>query len=83
MSRSSTCDALRTHQGSSAWWDRDKDRVFRTSPSGVAAENNFYWHEELAAAGHDPLTMEKQFSQLEGEVATKTGQWLSWLREIQ
>jgi uncharacterized protein DUF4238 len=63
-------------------WDRDRDRVFRTSPSGVAAENNFYWHEELAALGHDPLIMEKQFSQLEGEVATITGHWLNWLREM-
>ncbi len=63
-------------------WDRHRDRVFRTSPSGVAAENNFYWHEELAALGHDPLIMEKQFSQLEGEVATITEQWLGWLREM-
>jgi Protein of unknown function (DUF4238) len=63
-------------------WDRDRDRVFRTSPSGVAAENSFYWHEELAALGYDPLIMEKQFSKLEGEVATITGQWLCWLREM-
>ena len=63
-------------------WDRDRDRVFLTSPSGVAAENNFYWHEELAALGHDPLGMEKQFSQLEGEVAAITAQWLDWLREM-
>jgi hypothetical protein len=63
-------------------WDRDKDRVFRTRPNGVATENNFYWHEELAALGHDPLTMEKQFSQLDGEVALITGQWLEWLRDL-
>lgn len=63
-------------------WDRDRDRVFRARPFGVAAENNFYWHEELAALGHDPLTMEKQFSELEGEVARITGQWLEWLRGI-
>lgn len=56
--------------------------MFHTRPSGVAAENNFYWHEELAALGHDPLTMEKQFSQLEGEVAAITAQWLDWLREM-
>ncbi len=48
----------------------------------MAAENNFYWHEELAALGHDPLVMEKQFSQLEGEVAQITRQWLDWLREM-
>jgi Protein of unknown function (DUF4238) len=63
-------------------WDRDRDRVFRTRPNGVAAENNFYWHEELAELGHDPLVMEKQFSQLEGEVAQITGQWLEWLRDM-
>lgn len=63
-------------------WDRDRDRVFRTRPNGVAAENKFYWHEELAALGHDPLVMEKQFSQLEGEVAQITGQWLEWLRDM-
>jgi hypothetical protein len=63
-------------------WDRDQDRVFRTRPNSVAAENNFYWHEELAALGHDPLVMEKQFSQLEGEVAKITGQWLEWLPDM-
>ncbi|MBZ5573377.1 MAG: DUF4238 domain-containing protein [Acidobacteriia bacterium] len=63
-------------------WDRHRDRVFHTSPNSIAAENNFYWHEELATLGHDPLIMEKQFSQLEGEVAMITQQWLGWLREI-
>ena len=63
-------------------WERDRDRVFRTGPNGVAAENNFYWHEELASLGHDPVVMEKQFSLLEGEVAMITGQWLDWLREL-
>lgn len=63
-------------------WDRDKDRIFCTRPNGVAAESNFYWHQELAAVGHDPLTMEKQFSQLEGEVSLITGQWLEWLRQM-
>ncbi len=63
-------------------WERDQDRVFRTRPNAVAAENKFYWHEELATLGHDPLTMEKQFSQLEGEVSQITGQWLKWLRDM-
>ena len=38
-------------------WDRHRDRVFHTSPNSIAAENNFYWHEELATLGHDPLIM--------------------------
>jgi hypothetical protein len=63
-------------------WERDRDRVFRTRTNGVAAENKFYWQEELAALGHDPLTIEKRFSQLEGEVAQITGQWLEWLRDM-
>jgi hypothetical protein len=72
-----------TDSAGNLWlWDRDRDLVFRARPSGVAAENNFYWHEEFAALGHDPLTMEKQFSQLEGEVAQITEQWLEWLRDM-
>jgi hypothetical protein len=72
-----------TNPSGQLWiWDRDRDRVFRTRPNAVAAENDFYWHEEIAARGNDPLLMEKQFSQLEGEVAQITGQWLEWLREI-
>ena len=38
---------------------------------------------ELAELGHDPLTMEKQFSDLEGEVARITAQWLDWIKEIE
>jgi hypothetical protein len=63
-------------------WDRDEDRTFAVKPNSVAAEKDFYFVDELAANGHDPLTMEKQFSQLEGEVAQITGQWLEWLREL-
>jgi len=33
--------------GQLSLWDRDRDRVFRTRPNGVAAEINFYWHAEL------------------------------------
>jgi len=63
-------------------WDRGRDLLFRTRPNKVAAENHFYWHEELAAQGHDPLTMEKQFSQLEDEVAKITANWLESLRNM-
>jgi len=63
-------------------WDRDQDRIFHTKPHRVAAENDFYRIAELAEHGHDPLLMEKQFSQLEGEVAQITTQWLDWLREM-
>ena len=62
-------------------WDRDRDRIFSTRPKRVAAEKHFYHLTELVTHGHDPLTMEKQFSELEGQVAAITGQWLDWLRQ--
>jgi len=64
-------------------WDRDKDRTFKAKSKSVAAANNFYRFDRLATVGHDPLTMEKQLSHLEGEVAKITAQWLSWLRQAQ
>jgi hypothetical protein len=63
-------------------WDRDNDRMFPVKPNSVAAENDFYFSDELAELGEDALTMEKQFSELEGEVALITSQWLDWLREV-
>ncbi|GLQ53929.1 DUF4238 domain-containing protein [Devosia nitrariae] len=64
-------------------WDRDRDRTFRTSPGRVAAEKQFYRLTQYEAYGHDPMTMEKQLSTLEGEVALITEQWLSWLRMME
>jgi hypothetical protein len=63
-------------------WDRGRDRAFPGRPRSVAAEKGFYHLGELAERGHDPLTMEKQFSHLEGEVSLITDQWLSWLRQM-
>jgi len=62
-------------------WDRDRDRVFSTKPQSVAAESTFYYQPELLEQGHDPLTMEKQFAELEREVAAITSQWLNWIRQ--
>ena len=62
-------------------WDRKRDRVFRARSTSVAAESNFYSLPHLSELGHDPLTMEKQFADLEGEVAAITGQWINWIRE--
>jgi hypothetical protein len=58
-------------------WDRDRDRVFVTSPGSVAAEQSFYYANTLAEHGHDPLTMERQFASLEYEVACV---WIEWIR---
>ena len=62
-------------------WDRDNDRTFAVKPDNVAAEHSFYLSDELAELGEDALAMEKQFSEIEGEVAQITSQWLDWLRE--
>ncbi len=64
-------------------WDRDQDRTFSAGPNNIAAEKHFYRLTELVEHGHDPLTMEKQFSDLEGQVARITGQWLDWLRQME
>ncbi|WP_396642492.1 DUF4238 domain-containing protein [Microbacterium sp.] len=61
-------------------WDRVVDRVYATSPSTIAAETKFYFHDELAEQGRDPLTMEAQFASLEGAVSGLTGRWLDWIR---
>jgi hypothetical protein len=57
-------------------WDKAADRVFPSAPGGIAAETQFYRLTQYEMLGHDPLTMEKQLSALEGEVAKITGQWL-------
>ena len=44
-------------------WDKQSDRIFRTSPGGIAAETQY------EPDGHDPLTMESQLSEMEGEVS--------------
>ena len=46
-------------------WDKIKDETFATSPGRIAAETNFYFLSEFVQQGYDPLTMEKQFSDLE------------------
>lgn len=63
-------------------WDKQRDRIFQTSPVGVAAEKQFYRLTQHEAEGHDPLAMEKQLSAIEGEVSLITNQWLEWLPEM-
>jgi Protein of unknown function (DUF4238) len=61
-------------------WDRDMDRVFPTGPRSIAAESGFYFLTAFIDEGHDPLIMERQFADLEGEVSVITDQWLDWIR---
>lgn len=63
-------------------WDKTRDVSFPTSPSGVAAETHFYRQDDLAEAGHDPLTLEKQLADIERQVASITGQWIDWLADL-
>jgi hypothetical protein len=62
-------------------WDRDRDCAFATSPATIAAESRFYYLDDFAKDGHDPLSMERQFASLEYEVARVSGQWIDWIRE--
>ena len=64
-------------------WDKIKDVTFATSPGRIAAETNFYFLTEFVEQDHDPLTMEKQFSDIEYQVSIVTAQWLAWLSEIE
>jgi hypothetical protein len=64
-------------------WDKLSNVVFAANPSRIAAETNFYRTQELADYGHDPLTLEKQFAELEHDVALITSQWLGWLRNYE
>jgi hypothetical protein len=52
-------------------------RSFRTSPGAIAAEEKFYRLTQCEPGGHGPLAMEKQLSEIEGEVSLITDQWLS------
>lgn len=63
-------------------WDKRTDRIFRTSPTGIAAETQFYRLTQYEADGHDPLVMEKQLAEMESEVSLITDQWLAWLSQM-
>jgi hypothetical protein len=64
-------------------WDKKSDRVFAVAPKGIAAESNFYFLSEFLKHDHDPLTMEKQLADLEGQTALITNQWLGWIEQIE
>ena len=63
-------------------WDKITDRTFPTTPKAIAAETDFYWLHEFEQAGLDPLTMERQLADLEGETALITAQWLEWAAHL-
>jgi len=63
-------------------WDKKTDRIFQTSPGGIAAETQFYRLTQYEADGHDPATMERQLADMEGEIALITADWLDWLPQM-
>jgi hypothetical protein len=64
-------------------WDKLADRVFQTSPGSIAVEADFYRLHEFEKLGRDPFIMERQLSEMEGQMSLVTGQWLGWLRTIE
>jgi Protein of unknown function (DUF4238) len=62
-------------------WAYDKltDRVFRTTPSKIAAEKQFYRLPDFVVAGNDPLSIEKALSKLESQASSIIGRVISEL----
>jgi hypothetical protein len=63
-------------------WDKKADRAFQTTPGSIAVEADFYRLHEFEKLGRDPFIMEKQLSEMEGQMSLITEQWLGWLRAI-
>jgi hypothetical protein len=59
-------------------WERDTDRTFQAAPPSLAAENSFYRLDLYA--DQDPVAMERQFAEIEYDVARITGQWIEGIR---
>lgn len=69
-----------TDAGGAPWvWDKQKDRTFPTLPNSVAAGTQIYRLTQYEADGHDPLTLEKQLSDLESQVSGITSDWIGRL----
>jgi hypothetical protein len=56
-------------------WNKLTRAVFRTNPSGVAAENHFYRIPEFIGTDVDPLILEHDLAMLEGRAAEITRDW--------
>jgi hypothetical protein len=73
-----------TNDSGQFWvWDKTNDRVFPSAPGSIAVESDFYRLHEFEKQGHDPFTMEKQLSEMEGQMSLITEQWLQSLRDIE
>jgi len=61
-------------------FDKTTGKVFRAGPKALAAENQFYKLPEFMGTGVDPLFLEKQFAQLEGESCKIM---VCWVRQLE
>jgi hypothetical protein len=64
-------------------WTFDKvtNKIFATGPMALAAERQFYTLPEFEGTDVDPLFLEKQFAELEGEAFNITSCWLRQIDE--
>ncbi|MEO8615073.1 MAG: DUF4238 domain-containing protein [Luteolibacter sp.] len=62
--------------------DKSKGRVFAAGPMALAAETHFYKLPEFIGSEVDPLFLEKQFSEIEGEACSITACWLRQLERL-
>lgn len=60
-------------------FDKVAGKVFAAGPMALAAERQFYTLPEFTGTDVDPLFLEKQFAQLEGEACNITRCWLRQL----
>jgi hypothetical protein len=64
-------------------WDKITDRIFQSTQGSIAVESDFYRLHEFEKQGRDPFVIEKQLSDMEGQMSLITEQWLGWLRNIE
>lgn len=62
-------------------FDRESPRVFRSTTSSLAAEQQFYRLDAFAAAGLDPLVMERQFAEVESDARNVSEYMLRLVRD--
>jgi len=63
-------------------FDKVAGKVFAAGPMALAAERQFYTLPEFTGTDVDPLFLEKQFAQLEGEACNITRCWLRQLDRL-
>ena len=60
-------------------FDKESGKIFPSGPNNVAAERHFYKLPEFLGTDVDPLFLEKQFADIEGQACKVTACWLRQL----